>query len=237
MARPRPTLRTVGVLGAAALLAAGCGGGDPAADAGTAAPGTDTTGQTVGDPGTGAVDGAAAPTTDTNGDGVIDANDAVTDPAAGGGDLGATATIPDLDGEAITGGLVSSGSTPVFDAKAMSAEDVAAADADKDDDDTSTDTAPKPVVRYTGAKISIDGVVHDVTRNGTFPKGSPAFRLLSVRGDSIEIELVAGEFTAGGGSGVLLDKGEEVSLVNASEQVTYRVTFLRPIQSDASILG
>jgi hypothetical protein len=55
------------------------------------------------------------------------------------------------------------------------------------------------------------------------------FRLLSVNGSSIEVELVAGEFTSDGGDGTFLDKGDLVSFVNASEQVTYKVKYLRPI--------
>jgi hypothetical protein len=50
-----------------------------------------------------------------------------------------------------------------------------------------------------------------------------------VEAGSIEIQLVAGEFTSGGGNGVFLDKGQPVSLVNASEQVTYTVRYIRPI--------
>jgi hypothetical protein len=74
-----------------------------------------------------------------------------------------------------------------------------------------------------------------VDKNGAFPKDNPVFRLLSINASNVEVELIAGEFTTGGGSGVVLDKGELVSLVNASEQLTYRVKYLRPIASTDSI--
>ncbi len=233
MARPRNAFRTVGVLGAAALVAAGCGGGDAAT---TSTPPT-TPSTPSGTDGSATVSDPANPGQDLDGDGTPDA-----DLAAAGTDLGATASIPSLDGDQIGGGLDSTEASPVFSARAITESGT---DSSTDPLTPTVPTVTTPAVgssssssssavRYSGAKISIDGVVHDVNRNGTFPEGSPAFRLLAVRGGSIEIELIAGEFTAGGGSGVVLDKGEEVSLVNASEQVTYRVTYLRPIQDDSS---
>jgi hypothetical protein len=56
-----------------------------------------------------------------------------------------------------------------------------------------------------------------------------------VTANDIEIELIAGEFTSGGGVGTVLDKGELVSLVNSSEQLTYRIKYLRGIASTDSI--
>jgi hypothetical protein len=49
-----------------------------------------------------------------------------------------------------------------------------------------------------------------------------------VTASAIELELVAGEFTDGGGTGAVLDKGDLVSLLNASEQKTYKVKYVRP---------
>lgn len=91
---------------------------------------------------------------------------------------------------------------------------------------------PAPVI-YAGAKMYVDGMIHAVQKNGTFPKGNPVFRLISVSAASVEIELVAGEFTAGGSIGTILDKGQIVSLVNASEQVTYKVKYITPIEAGA----
>jgi hypothetical protein len=61
------------------------------------------------------------------------------------------------------------------------------------------------------------------------------FRLVSVTATTAEIELVAGEFTSGGSIGTVLDKGQVVSLVNASEQVTYKVKFESPIASGSGL--
>ncbi|MCB0879130.1 MAG: hypothetical protein KDC46_09150 [Thermoleophilia bacterium] len=210
------------------IIVAGCGGSDVPADTGavTPTPAPNATNPTVGDPN-------ATAGQDLDGDGIPDA-----DPNAGATDLGATATIPDLSGGDIGGGLGAVGATPIFDAAAVSPDDLPK-DESSESTTTTTDTAVPTTTpeasTFFGAKISIDGVVSDVAKGDAFPDDNPVFRLLSVTGSNIEIELIAGEFTAGGGSGVLIDKGEEVSLVNASEQLTYRITYLRGIKDDSGI--
>ena len=236
--RARTTIRTVGLLGAAALVAAGCGGGDPAAATGeTPVPATDPNATTVVDP--------AAQTTDP-------VTGLPVDPAAAGAGAaggGATASVPELSGDDLGGGLGSSNSSPLFVPSAIDTEEAKDLFAPKDDgtsldgtnvskdgtnlDSGTDDKADAP--SFSGAKIYVDGIVHDVDTNGTFPKGNPVFRLLSVTAGDIEIELVAGEFTSGGGVGTVLDKGELVTLVNSSEQLTYRVKFLRAITGSDQI--
>jgi hypothetical protein len=230
MARARTT-RTIGILLAAALVAAGCGGGgDDAAvaDGGvTPDPAVDAMQTPVGD---GAV--GAAPQ--------VDANGMPIDPTVGDGGLGATAEIPDLSGGDIGGGLGAVDSTPIFSAAAVDSTEFAEANKDSAEESLA-DSAPatetqKPAApTYGGARFSVDGIVVSVDKNGAFPKDNPVFRLLSINASNVEVELIAGEFTTGGGSGVVLDKGELVSLVNASEQLTYRVKYLRPIASTDSI--
>jgi hypothetical protein len=219
MTRSR-TLRTLGVLGAAVIIAAGCGGGDDfGGDAGTVVPDADSGAGLVGEGGQ-----------DLDGDGIPD-----TVPSA---QLGATATIPDLSGGEIAGGLSApSGAAPLFEPGAVkSIESENEGETTKDDAEAPKATEPPPAAPiYTGARIYVDGVIHEVSKSGAFPKDSPVFRLLSISSRSIEVELIAGEFTSGGGSGVFLDKGELVSLVNASEQLTYRVKFLRPISGATGI--
>lgn len=225
MSRARRPLHVAGLLGASLLIASGCGGGadvppvDPNAGAG-AVPGATTPGTVAADP------------------------NAAIDPATGapieGGavDAGVTATVPDLVGDDVGGLTPLSGDSPLFTAGAVDPEDLADepdADADKGDAATTTDTVAKPAVTFSGATIYVDGITHTVNKNGTFPKGNPVFRLLAVNADDIEIALVAGEFTSSGGDGTFLDKGDMVSLVNASEQVTYRVKYLRPIKSTTDI--
>lgn len=240
MTRARTTIRTVGLLGAAALVAAGCGGSAPPATTGaTPAPGTDPNAPTVGDPGA-----------DPNAAGAVDpATGLPVDPNAAAAGAGATtASVPDLSGDDVAGGLGSSESSPLFLPGAIDtdkadelfkASEKAAEDASSSTGSTTTtpgtDVEKTPAVTYSGAKIYVDGIVHDVNVNGAFPKGNPVFRLLSVTANDIEIELIAGEFTSGGGVGTVLDKGELVSLVNSSEQLTYRIKFLRGIASTDTI--
>jgi hypothetical protein len=228
MSSARRTLHATTVLVAAALVASGCGGGgDVPADAGTTTtptPGATTPGGTVADPGATGTPGATDPATGLP-----------TDPAATASEP--TATVPELVGDDVAGGLDPIGDSPVFDAKAVDPNDIV--DEEKKDETAAADeektTTEAPKVTYTGAKIYVDGIVHSVNRNGTFPKGNPVFRLLSVTPFDVEIALIAGEFTSSGGEGTYLDKGDLVSLVNASEQVTYRVKYLRPITSTSDI--
>ena len=222
----RRTFRTLGVLGATAIVVAGCGGGDEVpVDAGPSP--------------------APAPTPDASiaGDpGATQNIDPITGmPVTEDAGLGATAEIPDLSGGDIGGGLGAIDASPIFEANATDPDKLVQPDDDGEDvtDESatpapSTDTS-QPAVQFTGAKISIDGVVSDVELNSVFPDDNPVFRLLSISGGNIEVELIAGEFTSGGGSGVLLDKGEEVSLVNSSEQLTYVVTYLRPVKGSDGI--
>lgn len=254
MARRRMTARSIALLGATALVVAGCGGGEepvaPTDQSATPAPGAGT--DIVGN-------GAAQPTVDLDGDGVLDVDadgDGIKDPPAATPELGATASVPDLSGGDIGGGLGSIGNAaPLFEAGAISIEDLkeqqsasrreAAMGRDAGGSNQgaglgstvtpggSGETKPKPT--FTGAKVYIDGIVHEVSKGGAFPKENPVFRLLQVNAGSIEVELIAGEFTTGGGSGVVLDKGELVSLVNASEQLTYRIKFLRATEGSTAV--
>ncbi|MCW2928732.1 MAG: hypothetical protein JWM86_2700 [Thermoleophilia bacterium] len=234
MIRPRKHLRTIAVLGSVVLVGAGCGGGEAPADpaaGGAATPGATTPGAVAGD--TGAIPAATDPATGQP-----------VDPAAATTG-GTTATIPDLIGGDVGGSFGAIGSAPVFTAKA--AEGDSLKDSETSEDSTSSSgsvtgttseaptTSTKAAPTFSGAKIYVDGIVHDVTRGGTFPKGNPVFKLVSVTGTEIEVELIAGEFTTGGGTGTVLDKGDLVSLVNASEQLTYRIKYLRGITSTSAV--
>jgi hypothetical protein len=230
MSSVRRTIQVLLVL-AAAVFVAGCGGGGDAAagaDAGVT-PTPDATGgaATVADPNAaGGATGGIDPVTGQPLD------------AANGASGGAAATVPDLVGDDVSGGLEPVGNnTAMFDAQALSDDELKeqGSTSTTETDTTKTETATTPKVVYTGAKIYVDGVVHSVNRNQTFPKGNPVFRLISVTASDVEIELVAGEFTSNGGDGTFLDLGDMVSLVNSSEQVTYRVKYLRPITSTTSV--
>lgn len=205
----------------------------PPATGETPAPATDPNNPTIANPG----DPNATPAVDP-------VTGLPIDPALAGTEVpgATTASVPDLAGDDVAGGLGSTKSSPLFLPGAVSTEDAKeqfAADEKPDESTTGTGTdtkvEDKPAVVYSGAKIYVDGIVHDVDKNGTFPKGNPVFRLLGVTANDIEIELIAGEFTSGGGVGTLLDKGELVSMVNSSEQLTYRIKYLRPIASADAI--
>lgn len=222
MSRARRPLQIAAVMGAAMLVATGCGGAEetvPPVD-GSATPGATT-------PGVLDADTGAAPAVDP-------VTGLPIDPANAG--AGATATVPELVGDDVAGGLAPVGSGANFDALAVSRDELGELEKDEEEvkeEAKAEDTAA--AVSLTGAKIYVDGIVHSVDRDGTFPKGNPVFRLLSVTDVDIEIALVAGEFTTSGGDGTYLDKGDMVSLVNASEQVTYRVKYLRPIAGESGV--
>lgn len=225
MASSRRHLWSIVVVTTAVLVASGCGGGEeataPPVDAGvTPVPATADDASTIG------------------ADGTSPQLDPVTGLPMESADTAPAATVPDLVGDDVSGGLEPVANTPLFAAGAVkelesNKQQDRSADADTDKSEPAAD--PKPKVTFTGAKIYVDGIVHSVNRNGTFPKGNPVFKLLSVNAGEIEIELVAGEFTSGGGVGTFLDKGELVSMVNASEQITYRIKYLRPITSTTSV--
>ncbi|MBC7462578.1 MAG: hypothetical protein H7287_14580 [Thermoleophilia bacterium] len=240
MTRAPRIFHTLITLVAASALVAGCGGA-PAADAGSATPDASASGSTVaaqGDAtatGTTPADGTAAPAA-----GAVDPAtglSAVADPSG----LSVTATIPSLNGDDISGGIGAMSATDVFapaglDSQAASALLTPKTETTPTAPTGSTTTATQEAVTYTGAVIYVNSKTYTVAKNGTFPAGKPVFRLISVASDSIEIALIAGEFTGDGGDGLFLDKGDLVKLLDQSENITYKTKFLRPLV-DASQQG
>ncbi|MCW2925762.1 MAG: hypothetical protein JWM98_3166 [Thermoleophilia bacterium] len=240
--RTSRAIRTSCILGLVAVVAAGCGGAAvPPADTGaTPAPGTDTSGSTVADPG--ATPGATDPATGLP-----------SDPAAAG--TAPSATVPDLSGDDTSSsagfgsavkdsslfspqaaGGAQTSTTETTPGSTLLGGGGATPGASTTPSEPTTPTEPaKPKVTYSGAKIYVDGMVHTVLKGATFPKGNPVFKLVSVSAGDIEIELVAGEFTSGGGTGTILDKGELVTMANSSEQITYRLKYLTPIAGSDAI--
>lgn len=227
MQRARTAIRTFTLLGAAVLVTA-CGGADEAAvDPAAATPIADPAASTVA--ATGAVDpvtGQPIDPTALGGDGT-------------GGALDALATVPALVGDDVSGGLSDVSSDPLFQPKAVESELGAEPSSDGGDetasDSDTTDTAPAATkVSYSGAKIYVNGKVYSVNTNGSFPTNNPVFKLVAVSADNLEIELVAGEFTDSS-QGIYLDKGELTSFLNQSEQLTYKVKYLRPITSSDGV--
>ena len=213
MMRARSSIGALALVSAMALFAAGCGG-DPAVTEGATGGNVPTpTTPTPTTPGT-VVDGSA-PT--------------------GGTSVGAgmTAKVPEISAQTLRGRGVSGSGGGLFSPLAV--EDVGDSTALPTVQPTTplptlteTPTIDAPSVVYTGARIYVDGMTHTVNIGESFPKDEPLFKLVSVTPSAIELELVAGEFTDGGGTGTVLDKGDLVSLLNASEQQTYKVKYLGP---------
>lgn len=231
-------VRSMALLVGTALLIAGCGGAaDVPTDTGASpTPTPDATGTPVADPGATGTTPAVDPATGLP-----------IDPAAAAGAQGATATVPALD----NGGDLSGGLAPVADAKLFAAgavDNQGAASAGgvtsptgfptttPAGTTTTTPTTTTTAAKLNGAVIYVNGKTYTVKTNGTFPTGAPIFRLVSVSNGDIEISLLAGEFTGDHSDGLFLDKGDLKQLVDASEQITYKIKYLRPL-TDTSNLG
>jgi hypothetical protein len=88
---------------------------------------------------------------------------------------------------------------------------------------TSTSTEPTP----TGAAISTNGVCEVVPVDGTFPKATPFFRLVSVATDGGSIELgIADGSLDGGQATVTVTKGKSLTLLNKTTKVRYAIELL-----------
>jgi hypothetical protein len=81
---------------------------------------------------------------------------------------------------------------------------------------TTTTTAPSTVT------ISVNGVVSHVGLQGTFPTGSPVFRLVSYTADSAQIGIVGGSYASGGAT-LTLQLGKSLTLQNTTDQKTYKL--------------
>lgn len=85
---------------------------------------------------------------------------------------------------------------------------------------TTTTVAAPPTVA-----ISVDGVVAHVGSGGTFPAGSPVFRLVSWSGNTAAIGIVGGSY-ASGQVALTLDQGKPVTLQNTTDGKQYTLELL-----------
>jgi hypothetical protein len=85
---------------------------------------------------------------------------------------------------------------------------------------TTTTTAPQPAV-----SVSVNGVVSHVASGGTFPSGSPVFRLASWTKDTAQIAIVGGSYATGTGT-LTLHVGQAVILENQSDGKRYKLELL-----------
>ena len=86
---------------------------------------------------------------------------------------------------------------------------------------TSTTTAAaQPTV-----SLSVNGIVSHVATGGTFPSGTPVFRLASWTKDSAQIAIVGGSYATGTGT-LTLHVGQAVTLENQTDGKRYKLELL-----------
>jgi hypothetical protein len=83
-----------------------------------------------------------------------------------------------------------------------------------------TTTAAQPTV-----SLSVNGVVSHVASGGTFPSGSPVFRLSSWTKGSAQVAIVGGSYASGTGT-LTLRVGEAVTLENQTDGKRYKLELL-----------
>jgi hypothetical protein len=88
---------------------------------------------------------------------------------------------------------------------------------------TTTTPAAPPAPTVT---ISVNGVVSRVGVAGTFPSGTPVFRLVSYRSGSAEIGIVGGSYAAGAAT-LPLQVGHPVTLQNTTDGKKYKLELLK----------
>jgi hypothetical protein len=86
---------------------------------------------------------------------------------------------------------------------------------------TTTTPAPAPLVT-----ISVNGATSRVGVDGTFPSGSPVFRLVSYTSKAAEIGIVGGSYAAGGAT-LTLELGRPVTLQNTTDGKQYKLELLK----------
>jgi hypothetical protein len=86
---------------------------------------------------------------------------------------------------------------------------------------TATTTTPaQPTV-----SLSVNGVVSHVASGGTFPSGSPVFRLSSWTKGTAQVAIVGGSYASGTGT-LTLHVGEAVTLENQTDGKRYKLELL-----------
>ncbi len=84
-------------------------------------------------------------------------------------------------------------------------------------------TAPAPAKTVT---LTVNGKQERVGVGGTFPQGSPTFRLVSCGKGTAEIGVVGGTYAAGGQT-VTLKQGVPLTLVNTTDDTRYRLVLVK----------
>jgi hypothetical protein len=74
--------------------------------------------------------------------------------------------------------------------------------------------------------ILVNGVVSKVGLAGTFPSGTPVFRLVAYRAGSAQVGIVGGSYAAGG-STLTLEVGRPVTLQNTTDGKQYKLELVK----------
>jgi hypothetical protein len=86
---------------------------------------------------------------------------------------------------------------------------------------TTPTVAPQPTVQ-----VKVDGVVSRVAKEGTFPTGSPVFRLVSFTADTAEIGIVGGSYATGDAT-LTLHLGRPITLQNQTDGKRYTLELVK----------
>ena len=90
---------------------------------------------------------------------------------------------------------------------------------------TGTSTTTTATVSAEVVNISVNGSVSKVGKDGTFPSGSPVFRLVSFGKGTAEIGIVGGSYQSGGAT-ITLQQGKALTLMNTSDNKRYKLVLL-----------
>jgi hypothetical protein len=143
---------------------------------------------------------------------------AVTTPAAPGPTSGSGLNETDPVIDPLEGQLVSFSSFESKDPFAGLGDDPAATTTTSDGATTTTDGSETDTAAR--AVIDVNGSSEDVAVADDFPASDPAFRLISVEGDTAKIGLVSGSFSTGTET-IVIDVGETYILVSETDGSRY----------------
>jgi hypothetical protein len=90
---------------------------------------------------------------------------------------------------------------------------------------TTTTTTTPPVATAPTVALSVNGVVSHVATQGTFPSGSPVFRLIAWTKDTASIGIVGGSYATGDAT-LTLHLGQPVTLENQTDGKRYKLELL-----------
>ena len=85
--------------------------------------------------------------------------------------------------------------------------------------------APAPAASK-AARISVNGVEHEVQVKATFPTDDPIFRLVSVNDDTARVAIVGGSYANGSQTIALKKGGKPVTLMNTADGTTFVLRYV-----------